>query len=59
MDLVPVPHATYRIPDGDTVPLPAPPPGPPVTRRQLVYGGVIFAALAAGPISVVVRAFWS
>lgn len=64
MDLSPLSgtHHGYRIPDGDVVlpdlaPAPAP-TGPPVTRRQLIYGWICAGILAAGPIIAVARVLW-
>ena len=45
-----MPHATYRIPDGDTVPQPVRPAGPAITRRQLLCGWLCAAIVVAAPL---------
>ena len=51
-DPVSTPHATYRLPDGETVPVPQRPASRPVTRRDLVYGWIaallVLAVMVAG-----------
>ncbi|WP_416902787.1 hypothetical protein [Micromonospora echinospora] len=40
-------------PDGDTIPCPPRPTGPPVTRRQWIYGALcVLVALAAIAIRI-------
>ncbi len=49
----PVPGGRPPHPDGDTIPCPPRPTGPPVTRRQWIYGALcVLVALAAIAIRI-------